>query len=576
MLWRTKELRHIYDLCKPFSLPEGLLISHDFDQPVRYIKKAVYHQNCYHGHTPVLDTNLNLVLNSPVEPLPIVEQLWQQFTRSSDGGVFVYSVVPIVYSIAISAVITWFLTIFVITNYTIKPSLLLKSSTVLLSAYMLILVVKSIVVLHNQQKNGFLHGEALLHAVNTTTYLSIIDLVVVLLLQILQVQVVMRLFLRQSDKRLTFFVGCGAAIVSQTLWGVTRFHSFSNDAEAGKIIPALTYLVRIAMGMFYAAIFTAFLLIKLKHIAANRHIWLISLLTFVFIYAPVAFFIADISNAWVYALSEIFSVVTYVICVVIPWEWCNKYNVIQRIMEKEGVLGRRFYEDELYELDRFELFVEDDVSSRRGGGGGGGDLESRARGSASDNLSKLSLPSTSVSLRGRGSSLPSTRTAVPTKPDKSATVATGTAIPDTASTVQPSRFHAFTESSRFTMERMANGLTLFRDRFFDITDRIIATGLAIPRSVSVGSGAPVVDNHHNHQHQDRAMSDLTLHPRYQPRTEDRRRDHLALSHSRSGNRSVSFAESEPGRNRRDVFLYSRRNVVLDEDSLEDNSEEAQS
>ena len=53
--------------------------------------------------------------------------------------------------------------------------------------------------------------------------------------------------------------------------------------------------------------------------------------------------------------------VNYVIGVVIPWEWCNKFNLIMKAKEKEGVLGRRFYEDELYELDRFELFVEEQM-----------------------------------------------------------------------------------------------------------------------------------------------------------------------------------------------------------------------
>lgn len=532
MLWRNQELRHVYDLCKPFQLPLGLLISHDFDKPVKYIRQAIYHQNCYRGHTPMLDVNSNLVLNAPVQPLPMVMHLWHEFTRSSVGGSFVYSVVPIVYSIAISAVITLFLTIFVITNYSIKPSLLLKSSTVLSSAYMLILVVKSIVVLHNQQKDGFLHGEDLLHRVNTSIYLSIIDLIVVLLLQVLQVQVVMRLFLRQSDKRITFFVGLGAAITSQTLWGITRFHNFSHDAEAGKIIPALTYLVRIAMGMFYAAIFTAFLLIKIRHIAANRNIWLISFLTFVFIYAPVAFFIADISNAWVYGLSEIFSVVTYVVCVVMPWEWCNKYNIIQRVMEKEGVLGRRFYEDELYELDRFELFVEDERSDAF--------LQS-SNGSRASQATLTTRRTQRTPALGSGLGLLTNTTKFSSPSMHSLSEQKRKEEEESQSLLHP----------RFTMERLTNGLILWKDRFFDVTDRIIATGLDIPRSVSTGS--PL------HLPPDRRPSDVAPFLRHPSRN-------VGPSRSRTSNsRAVSFSETDT-RHRRDVYLYSTRDVVLDLDT----------
>lgn len=489
----------------------------------------------------MLNSNVNLVLNTFSESLPLVRKLWEEFTSPPNNGVFVYSVVPIVYSIAISAVITWFFTIFVLTNYTIKPSFLLQLLTILSSVYMLITVIKSIIVLHNQQRQGFLHGEAVLLAVNDTLYLSIIDLIVVLSLLILQVQVVMRLFSRQSDKRLIFYVGTAAAIVSQTLWGVTKFHNFHEDAEAGKIIPALTYLIRIAMGMCYAAIFTAFLLIKIKQIIANRHIWLISLLTLVFIYAPVAFFIADVSNAWVYALSEIFSVVTYVICVVIPWEWCNKYNVIRKMMEKEGVLGRRFYEDELYELDRFELFVEEEAP------------ETPRRSSFHDDDSDGDESGPSAPLHSQTSS--------------SNTITKAVTREQSLSLEQPTQSRFF----RFT-----NGMNLAKNKFLDITDKIIATGLAVPRSVSVGSSFGPVQHQPLERLAEAPLSQLQRHTSERRRSRERatmpnsESSQERVANTRSNppeDRSVSFApETEQnGRNRRDVFVYSTRDVVLELD-----------
>ncbi|GEQ72451.1 hypothetical protein JCM33374_g6138 [Metschnikowia sp. JCM 33374] len=361
MLWRNFNPPTVYRSCQPMDLPQGLLLSHDFDQPVRYIKNAVYHQNCHFGRTPLMNTNINLVIDKFSENLPIVTASWQQYTQSPiSGGSFIYSVAPIVYSLATSAVITWFLTIFVLTNYMIKPSLLLKSSVLLASVYMLIAVVKSIVILHHQQREGHFHGQILLNIINNKVYLKVIDLFVTFFLQVNQVQIIMRLFSRQSDKRLIFLVGVATSIASQTLWSISKFHVFKDTMEAGKIIPAFTYLIRISMSISYAAIFTAFLITKLKTLMLYPSIWAISVLSLVLIYAPVAFFIADVSSAWIYDLAEIFSTVTYVICVVIPWEWCNKYNVIRKIQEKEGVLGRKFYEDELYELDKFELFVEED------------------------------------------------------------------------------------------------------------------------------------------------------------------------------------------------------------------------
>lgn len=521
----------------PIELPEGLIISHDFNSPVKYIRRAVFHQKCYEGLTPMLNSNVNLVLNTFSESLPLVRKSWEEFTSPPNSGVFVYSVVPIVYSIAILAVITWFLTIFVLTNYTIKPSFLLQLLTILSSVYMLITVIKSIVVLHNQQRQGYLHGEALLHAVNDTLYLSIIDLIVVLSLLILQVQVVMRLFLRQSDKRLIFYVGTGAAVVSQALWGVTKFHNFHEDAEAGKIIPALTYLIRIAMGMCYAAIFTAFLLTKIKQIAANRNIWLISLLTFVFIYAPVAFFIADVSNAWVYALSEIFSVVTYVVCVVISWEWCNKYNVIRKMMEKEGVLGRRFYEDELYELDRFELFVEEE--------------EPESRHSFHDSDSQSDDRGGGVPVHSQSSS-------------------SQTLMKNTSPEVSLNAEHW----QKSKLARLTDGVNIVKNRFLDITDKIIATGLAVPRSVSVGSSFGGSQHQPVERLAEAPLAQLERHASERRRSRERQEASLGRGTATRSNeqeeRSVSFAEVDnAGRNRRDVFVYSRRDVVLELDEEED-------
>jgi len=155
----------------------------------------------------MLNTNNGLMINKFAGPLPIADQTWHDFTSNSSKGSFAYSVVPVLYSISILAVITWFLNIFVMTNYTIKPSLLLKASTTLSSIYLLITVIMAIVELHKQQKEGYLHGAMLFDFMNSNLALNIIDLIVVFLLQINQVQIIMRIFLRQKDKRFTSLMG---------------------------------------------------------------------------------------------------------------------------------------------------------------------------------------------------------------------------------------------------------------------------------------------------------------------------------------------------------------------------------
>lgn len=508
MLWRNQDTPKVYDLCNPINLVEGLLISHDFDQTVRYILSGTYRQQCYEGKTPMLNSNVNLVMKIFSQQLPVVLQSWAEYSRSPSGGTFIFSVIPVIYSISILSVITWFLTIFVMTNYTIKPSLLLRANATVSSIYMLITVIKSIVILHEQQKRGYLHGASLLDHLNDLVYLNAIDIVVTFFLQVNQVQVVMRLFLRQGDKRMVFLVGIFASMCSQTMWGVMKFYTFKSHEEVAKILPSLVYLTRIAMGISYAAIFTAFMLTKLKTLMLHRNIWAISFLTLVLIYAPVSFFIADVSSTWVYEMSDVFSVATYVVCVVLPWEWCNQYNVIRKQLEKEGVLGRKFYEDELYELDKFELFVQeesDDDIDRHDG--------------------DPSIDSRSVLL------------SVPTRQSRRSDNSNGG------------------NKGRSKLAFLNESVNIAKNKFVTITDKIIATGLAIPRSLSTSSSGGILPNAHLEM---RSMGPIV------ERADDR---NTGMEQPRMRHHGPRMGNLELGavRTHNNVFVYSTKDVVIDMD-----------
>lgn len=550
MYWRLDDSpEELYPACEQLSLPEGVLISRNINFESQFIRRSIFQQKCYKHVIPMLNTNNGLMINKFAGPLPIADQTWHDFTSNSSKGSFAYSVVPVLYSISILAVITWFLNIFVMTNYTIKPSLLLKASTTLSSIYLLITVIMAIVELHKQQKEGYLHGAMLFDFMNSNLALNIIDLIVVFLLQINQVQIIMRIFLRQKDKRFTFFVGVSASITSQVLWGICRFHSFSEDNEAGDILPAFQYLVRIAMGVCYAALISVFVLMKINYIIANKKIWLITLLTVVLIYGPVAFFIADVSNAWVYELSEIFSVVTYDIGVVIPWEWCNKYNSIMKAKEKEGVLGRKFYEDELYELDRFELFVDEDDE---------GDENDRDNGS-NDNLNdnrsgnERAHEGDSVNNQSRDRRI----------------------IHRDGESIQKSYRPVHFDGNDRGFQSIYQTYRRAKETFLNITDNVIAKGLGIPRSASVFTGTPVSANNDeilrmdnlNHR-RDNSMARGHENPEIRSTNNHNNTIRFANNDMHRTTNSSNWRDSNnlnnsTGQNRRDVFVYSTREVIID-------------
>ncbi|EDK45591.1 pH-response regulator protein palH/RIM21 [Lodderomyces elongisporus NRRL YB-4239] len=579
-----------YPSCEEIILNEGMIVSHVFDWPVKYILKAVYQQNCYQNSIPVLNTNVGLVIDKFSEPLPIIAQSWTDFTRNNSRGSFSYSVVPIVYAISVLAVIIWFLTIFVLTNYTVKPSWLLKGSTFLSSVYILLVVVKSIVCLHRQQREGYLHGAQLLDQVNGDRAVNIMDLIVVMLLQINQVQIIMRLFQRQKDKRLTFYVGMVATLLSQVIWSVSLFHNFHFDDEAGDILPAFIYLVRIAMALCYAAIITVYFISKIKLILANRRIWLLTLLTLILIYSPVAFFIADVSNAFIYELSEIFSVVNYVIGVVIPWEWCNKFNIIMKAKEKEGVLGRRFYEDESYELDRFELFVEeqapgdeDDGDYNEGVGyredENGLHLEDGERGvynmadmhnsvertpAALNSINCNGVVENSVSGDGVTNSLSNSE---PSRTRRHEFKSKFKKSSSKSPTSMSQTFHG--ENSVFKTKLFAV-VENSKNAFISLTDHIIAAGFAIPRSVSVSSQSQTKVQSQSQGHgygednvtnaEERALFTAGDNVQGANRQLGNRIVQTNSVSNSTENNSVSLGTN---RNRRNVYVYAKKEVVID-------------
>lgn len=541
-----------YALCQVLDLAEGILVSHDFSTPVEYISQGSYQQNCYEGMIPMLNTHVDLILNEFSEPLPIVRECWEAFTQNP--GSFINGVVPVLYSISFLAVVTWFLTVFVITNFR-KSSILLQVSTTFALIYMIMTVVKSLVLLHEQQKDGYFDGQSLISAMNQTTWIGAVDLVVILLLQINQVQVIMRLFNRQNDKRIIFLAGVSASIISQVLWAVVRFHPFSELAEVGRVIPSLTYLVRIATNVIYATIFTAFLLTRLRTLIAHKSIWLITVLSFIFIYAPVAFFVADVTSPWAHE----FSVVTYVVCVVLPWEWCNSYQTIQRIQEKEGILGRKFYEDELCELDRLGLFVEEededveeeDQEEEDNDSGNDGESENRHiyNIDGSIEIDDESL-STQKQSSARSEQLSTEEQVNSVQPSSSASFEKGNDAHHTTSHIA---FASLThkkskvrDSSGRAKSKIQGSYSRFKNQFLNATDKAIAIGLEISRPSSKASISRLTPNYIT---ESESIFDVNYH----------RSSFFARNNRQRESNISTLNQTRPNR---DVYVYSTKNVKL--------------
>ncbi|RKP31829.1 hypothetical protein METBISCDRAFT_29976 [Metschnikowia bicuspidata] len=508
-----------YALCGIFNLNEGVLVSNNFAQPVQYILGGYYQQSCFKGAYPMLNTQVDVIFKEFSQPLPMVKDGWEKFT--SDPGSFTNGLVPVLYSISILAVVTWFLTVFVVTNLKKSP-VLLRISTTFALIHMLIVLVRSLIFLHRQQLRGYIDGQVLLSEMGNITWINATDLVVILLLQICQVQVIMRLFSRQSDKRIVFLAGVAFSVASQVLWGVKKIALFASLTEIGPVIPSLTYLLRIATNVIYATIFTAFVLKKLRNLIKNPSIWLITVLSVMLVYAPVAFFVADVTSSWAHE----YSIVTYVV-----------YQLLQRIQEQEGVLGRKFYEDEICELDRLGLFVEEE-EHEDDSEDGPGQLENYASSTNTDDNDSTGKPDGSD--RAYASSK-ATSSAAGISPTMGYPIRKSVSRIAFSSTSHPKSVHSSSSRAKSNIQK---GYSMLKESFLGATDKMISIGLEIPQPSSKSSvtrHAPIFRE-----------SECTLENDF----------HSTSFRRHNRERGNGNNVSSPTRMNRDVFVHSTKNVEL--------------
>ncbi|ONH65444.1 pH-response regulator protein palH/RIM21, partial [Cyberlindnera fabianii] len=330
VVWRYPQEREQFALCEGLLLNEGYVVLVENTRKVHVLTDVFYEPLCYNDG-PVLSTFKYV----GVDQLPYAASQWSQYI-STETGSFKYSIYPLIYSLTVSTVMCIFLTVIVFTNHTQNPSWLLRAESALASTNLGILFVRAIVFLDKQHDLGYSSGEKLLESLQSDNVFSTIDFIVVLMAQFAQVQVIIRLFSRVKEKRVSFIIGGFLSICAQVIWGVSTFSKFDIDTDSDfSILPAFTYLLRIALAMMYCGLIIIYGFGRRSFIF-QKDIMLLTILTFLVINLQFAFFITDISNVWVSELSEIFNTTIYVSVTVIPWEWINRVHALERYQQTEA------------------------------------------------------------------------------------------------------------------------------------------------------------------------------------------------------------------------------------------------
>ncbi|KAH3683451.1 hypothetical protein WICPIJ_005570 [Wickerhamomyces pijperi] len=511
LVWRYPTSSTNPPSCQAQGIPldNGYILLNPLDIPhLILLENQIYHPLCYNG-VPLLSTFKDL----GAQTLPMISNDWIRFINNDEWGSFKFTVYSIIYSLTVATVMAIFLTIIVFTNHTQKPSWLLRLSSLMGSVNLTILFVRSIIYLEKQHTLGISSGVKLLDDLQSDQVFNAIDFIFVLLAQFAEVQVIIRLFSRAKEKRVSFLVGGALSLAAQIIWAVSTFSNINIDDEESNlsILPAFTYLLRIALSTVYSGLIVIYAISKRSYIF-HRSVVLLTLLNFLVINLQIAFFVTDISNIWVSELSEIFNTTVYICVTVIPWEWINRVHAIERHEQKEGVLGRPFYEDEDRAVIRYEIIDDTELFSDDHGNNTG-HLEEMAHHEEQDHHHQQQQQ------------------------------IAGSASDDLS---PPSRIYTPFHKLKTSINTTTNTLLY-------LTDQVIAYGLAVPRSVSTDSTTittrsrtPMAVVKHSKQSKIKGKFGKIIHGKN------------VVGDSSSGDSSSN------NHHRKEVFVYSKREVVCDD------------
>lgn len=336
-IWRENLSTYNYSACKPVTLSHGIYVIGSTTVTVspESTNRPVFHPLCIYGRpvagtVPIHTTGHSVVSNQLNE--------WRDWVTRE--GEFASCVVPVMYTLATSSATCWLVTL-VILGFQRRRPLLYKFALVCTSVYLLVVLIRSIDILNQQFCSGYLDSVKLRYLLRTTMSINVLNLAFNTILYLAQVQITMMLFNRQKDKRLVLWLGVLLTIVAQTIWGISNFHPASSETS----LPAFAYLFQIAMGVLYTGCVLFYAITKHES-TLQPSLLLFSFLAVISAASPIILFIVDIANIWIVEWTDGISWFSAVLSLVTVCEWHERIYRLERHREKNGILGRKLYDDD--------------------------------------------------------------------------------------------------------------------------------------------------------------------------------------------------------------------------------------
>lgn len=364
--WENRAvIKRSYVSCKNQNLGSGLLVGDILKDTATFIDEAHFQSYCEH-ELPVYNTAKNDA--ATVHYLDYVVQDWKAYVGRNGyhEGSFAYGVFPVVLSFTANFVITVFLTLLIFLNINGKrykyTSRLLKLGSTISSINIIIFVTRALKKMEEEhEKYGVSTAKSIMSMYTSDLTFSILDLISVFMIQLCQVMIINRLFPRNLEKRIVIFLGVPLVVVSNVLWAIPRFAAqVKNSKHHWETLPPFVYLFRIALSTSYACTITSYAFIKRRFCFSSFRMAMLTVLALLLVVLQPALFLADVSDAWLRGVGELFNTTCYVGSAFIVWKWLEALNSMERHEQAQSILGRPIYEDEQqnYRVARYALEVQ--------------------------------------------------------------------------------------------------------------------------------------------------------------------------------------------------------------------------
>lgn len=355
----------VYESCKRRDLGSGLLIG-DLLRPM-FVKGVQFQSYCEDG-APVYNA---AKIKSPYlhySPLKVGD--WKSYISASSvqdlNGSFAYGIYPVILSFTANFVITVFLTLLTFINIKGKryrhAARLLKAGSMISSINIVIFVTQALKTLSKEHDEyGVTTTAGIMELFTNSLSFSILDLISFFLLQLCQVMIVIRLFHRNLEKRMVFFLGVLLVLIANILWAIAQLAGNGReDQEHWEIMAPFVYLFRIAVAASYASTIISYGIKKRRFCIASSQMAILTTLTALVVLLQPALFLADVSNVWLSGVGELFNSTCYVGSTSIVWEWLERLDASGRREEAQSILGRPIYVDDQrdYHIAKYALRIQ--------------------------------------------------------------------------------------------------------------------------------------------------------------------------------------------------------------------------